>query len=129
MAGDIPSAFFALFAPFAVNIPNPIFFLLGDHCSTTPDDLRAVRKFSRPVNLWLVARSKRAGSKPAPYESDFFFAYFALFAVKLPNPNLLYYVTFVPFVVTSFLSLWLRLRRARPFVVKISLTESGLSQQ
>ena len=33
--------------------------------------------------------------KPAPNKSDFYFAYFAFFAVKFPNPNLLYYVTFV----------------------------------
>ena len=42
------------------------------------------------------------GFQTRPYESRFFFAFFAPFAVNTPNPNF-FYVNYVPFVVKFFL--------------------------
>jgi hypothetical protein len=52
-----------------------------------------------------------------PYKSVSLFAHFAFFAAIF-RIRILYYVTFVPFVVNSLLRFWLRLCRARLFAVK-----------
>jgi hypothetical protein len=63
------------FAFFAANTPNPNFFLL---CITIAASLRGSRKFSECS----ACSAQEGGFKTRPYESRFFFAPFALFAVK-----------------------------------------------